>query len=255
MAVMRLVEQGIIRLDEPVNKDAYDRLGAIAQRLRSIEPNYRLVAPYFRGPDFDEGKTIYDYAIGQLNIWCPNEHYFDLEKRTRPFLRVRKNAGDDIWWYVCCGPGSPYSNFFVEMPAMAHRMLFWHQKRENVDGLLYWSTTYWNPANGCDDPWKTMQTVKDINPNIYGDGSLLYPGKPVGVDGPVGSLRLAVIRDGIEDFDYLCLAEELLGPRAAAGYVRRLAKSLTEYELDPAKLEKVRRDLGAAIEAAFRGRH
>ncbi len=137
------------------------------------------------------------------------------------------------------------------MPAMAHRMLFWHQKRENVDGLLYWSTTYWNPANGCDDPWKTMQTVKDINPNIYGDGSLLYPGKPVGVDGPVGSLRLEIIRDGIEDFDYLCLADELLGPRATAGYVRRLAKSLTEYELDPGKLEKVRRTLGGAIEAAL----
>lgn len=99
-----------------------------------------------------------------------------------------------------------------------------------------------------------MQTVKDINPNISGDGSLLYPGKPVGIDGPVASQRLAVIRDGIEDYDYLCLAEELLGERAAMGYVRRLAKSLTAYELDPWKLETVRRDLGKAIESATDGR-
>lgn len=237
-------------LDEPVNKDAYDRLAAIAERLRSIEPNYRLVSPFFRGPDFAEGKTLWDFALGQVNIWCPNEHYFDLEKRTRPFLKARRNAGDDVWWYVCCGPGSPYSNFFVEMPAMAHRMLFWHQKRENVDGLLYWSTTYWNPDLGVADPWKNMRTVPQINPNIFGDGSLLYPGKAVGVDGPVASQRLAVIRDGIEDFDYLCLAEEFIGRDATAGYARRLAKSLTEYELDPWKLEKVRRELGKAIEAA-----
>lgn len=125
-------------IDEPVNRDSYDRMSAIARRLRSIEPRYRLVVPFYRGPDFAEGKTIWDYALGEVNIWCANEHYFDLEKRTRAFMQLRRNMGDDVWWYVCCGPGSPYSNFFVEMPAMAHRMLFWHQKREKVDGLLYW---------------------------------------------------------------------------------------------------------------------
>ena len=168
-------------------------------------------------------------------------------------MQLRRNMGDDVWWYVCCGPGQPYTNFFVDLPGMAHRMLFWHQKRESVDGLLYWSTTYWNPASGCDDPWMSMQTVRDINPNLSGDGSLLYPGKPVGIVGPVASVRLAIIRDGIEDFDYLCLAEELLGPRAAQGYVRRLAKNLTAYETDPWKLEEVRRALGTAIESATDG--
>lgn len=198
-------------LDEPVNKDAYDRLKQITDRLRSIEPRYRIVAPFFRGPDFAEGKTIWDFAIGQINIWCPNEHYFDLEPKTRPMMKARKNAGEDVWWYVCCGPGDPYSNFFIQQEAMKHRMLFWHQKREGVDGLLYWSTTYWMPWEGCDDPWQSMMTIKSINPNIFGDGSLLYPGKAVGIFGPVSSLRLEVIRDGIEDFEYLCLIDDLLG--------------------------------------------
>ncbi|MDH7482766.1 MAG: DUF6067 family protein [Armatimonadota bacterium] len=241
-------------LDEPVDKNAYDRLKQITDRLRAIEPRYRIVAPFFRGPDFAEGKTIWDFAIGQINIWCPNEHYFDLEPRTRLMIRARKNAGEDVWWYVCCGPGDPYSNFFVQQEAMKHRMLFWHQKREGVDGLLYWSTTYWMPWAGCDDPWKSMMTVKNINPNIFGDGSLLYPGKPVGIDGPVSSLRLEVIRDGIEDFEYLCLANNLLGSSATNQYIRTVAKSLTDYELDPLKLEKVRRRLGMAIEKAFQNK-
>ena len=241
-------------LDEPVNKQAYDNLAAICQRLRTIEPKYRLVSPYFRGPDWDESKTIYDYCVGQVNIWCPNEQYLDLQARTRPFLQARKNAGEDIWWYVCCGPGRPYTNFFVDYSGLMHRMLFWHQKRENIAGLLYWSTTYWNPVEGCDDPWTSMMTVKSINPNIFGDGSLLYPGKAVGIDGPVASQRLEIIRDGIEDFDYLCLADELIGPGTAAKYIQPLAKSLAEYELDPAKLEKARRKLGTALEAVAKSR-
>ena len=241
-------------LDEPVNKDAYDQLAKICERLRSIEPRYRLVAPFFRGPDFAEGKTIWDYAIGQVNIWCPNEHYFDLEKQTRQMMRARKNAGEDVWWYVCCGPGEPYCNFFVQQEAIKHRMLFWHQKREGVEGLLYWSTTYWMPWAGCDDPWKSMMTVKNINPNIFGDGSLLYPGTAVGIDGPVSSQRLEVIRDGIEDFDYLCLADDIVGPGTANQYILQVARSLTDYESNPNSLEMIRRKLGQAIEAAVRSR-
>ena len=236
-------------LDEPVNKDAYDRLAAITQRLRSIEPRYRIVTPFYTGPDFAEGKAFWDFALGEVNIWCPNEQYFDLNKGTRDFMMMRRNAGDDVWWYVCCGPGAPYANFFVDYPAMRHRMLFWQQKREGIDGLLYWSTTYWNPAEGCDDPWKSMQTVKSINPNLSGDGSLLYPGNKVGVDGPVPSLRLAVIRDGIEDFDYLCMAEEAIGHEATMGYIRRIAKDLQDYTTDPWAMEKVRRELGKVIES------
>jgi len=237
-------------IDEPANKESYNTMIGMAQRLRSIEPNYRMVTPFWCPPEFAKDKTFYDFALGYVNIWCPNEHYFDLEKRTRGFIKARRNAGDDVWWYVCCGPYEPYANFFVEYPAMRHRMLFWHQKREGIEGLLYWSTTYWEPAQGCDDPWKSMQTVKGINPNIFGDGSLLYPGKAVGIDGPVASQRLAVIRDGIEDFDYLCLAEELIGHDATMGLIRRIAKDLQDYTIDPWAMEKIRRELGEAIETA-----
>ena len=41
-------------------------------------------------------------------------------------------------------------------------------------------------------------------PGGNGDGSLFYPGEA----GPLPSLRLYRIRDGIEDYDLLCLARE-----------------------------------------------
>jgi hypothetical protein len=238
-------------IDEPVKKDAYDELARIAERLRKLAPAYHWVVPFFCRPDWDKNLTAFDLMTGRVNIWCPNLNYFDLEPLTRPYLAERRSLGEKVWWYVCCGPGAPYSNFFVEMPAMAHRMLFWQQKRENVDGLLYWCTTYWNPAS-TQNPWKNMMTVKDINQNIRGDGSLFYPGWQVGVDGPVSSLRLEVIRDGLEDFDWLSLADALLGKEVTSGYVNRLARSLKDYEQDPLALEKVRRELGAKLEAAAR---
>ena len=136
------------------------------------------------------------------------------------------------------------------MSAMAHRVLFWQQRREGVNGLLYWSTTYWNPAS-TPDPWKSMMTVKDINPDLRGDGSLFYPGTTVGVDGPVSSIRLEVIRDGLEDFDLLTLAEARLGKDRTQAHVARIARSLKDYEQDPLVLEKVRRDVGSALESSF----
>ena len=90
-------------------------------------------------------------------------------------------------------------------------------------------------------PWQNMDT---IGFGVYGDGSLLYPGKKVGIDGPVSSLRLEVLRDGLEDFDYVAMADRLLGPDITKGYVARIARNLTDYERDPMKLEQVRHSSG-----------
>ncbi|MCC6446846.1 MAG: hypothetical protein IT210_25765 [Armatimonadetes bacterium] len=62
-------------------------------------------------------------------------------------MKPRQKMGEEVWWYVCCGPGKPYANFLVDMDGMAHRLLFWQQKQCNVEELLYWNTTYWSPSS------------------------------------------------------------------------------------------------------------
>lgn len=233
-------------LDEPVKEDQYKRLMEISERLRRCAPGFRLVSPFFRNPDWGESQTAYDLMTGRLNIWCPNSHFFDTEPKTRPTLEDRKALGEEVWWYVCCGPGKPYNNFFVDLSAMNHRLLFWQQKRENVEGLLYWNTTWWNP-DSLSDPWASMMTVKEINPDLRGDGSLFYPGKQVGIDGPVSSIRLEMIRDGLEDFDLLTLVEKKKGEDLVREYTARLARSLTDFEEDPAVLERTRREMAEWI--------
>ena len=47
-------------------------------------------------------------------------------------------------------------------------------------------------------------------PGANGDGYILYPGRKYGIHGPIGTMRLEMIRDGQEDYEYLYILEELL---------------------------------------------
>ena len=121
--------------------------------------------------------------------------------------------------------------------------------QKQVEGLLYWSTNWWIKATGTADPWTDMATVKDIDPDLYGDGSLFYPGP----EGPLPSFRLECIRDGIEDYEYLKMAEERLGRDFVNNTIRQVTTSLTEYDTDEEHFEEVRIRLGQALEQVWNG--
>lgn len=229
-------------VDEPSSEEQYKKLQDGAAYLRRIDPKVNIVSPYHCDPRFKTDKTVYDLMKGFVNIWCPVTGYF----QEKP-IAERRAAGDKIWDYVCCGPGKPYANFFVEYAPLEHRMLFWQNYLYEVTGLLYWDTIYWDPKDTA-DPWEDIATVKWINPNLYGDGSLLYPGRKVGIDGPVSSIRLECIRDGIEDYSYLWLLEQKAGRKAVLPYVRKLTTDWKQYTRDPALFKSVREEIAAQIE-------
>ncbi len=82
-------------------------------------------------------------------------------------------------------------------------------------------------------------------PPQAGDGCLIYP-LP---DGPVGSIRLENIRDGIEDYDYLALLTRVAGRSAAAQLFQRLVTDMTHFSRDPSLLRRVREAAAAAMES------
>jgi len=126
---------------------------------------------FWGNPDFDEKLRTRDLLIGKVNIWCPHLDYMDSEPGIGKYLKGRANAGESFWWYVCNNPREPLNNLQIDQNAMAHRTLLWQQKREDIQGLLYWHTTYWD-SKFIQDPWRNMDTLGDEH---YGDGSLLYP--------------------------------------------------------------------------------
>jgi hypothetical protein len=75
----------------------------------------------------------------------------------------------------------------------------------------------------------------------------MYPGKKVGVNGPVASLRLDCMRDGIEDFALLKLAERELGRDWVIERVSTITPSVSEHTKDTNVFAPVRAEILTAL--------
>ena len=100
------------------------------------------------------------------------------------------------------------------------------------------------------DPWKSQFAF-----NANGDGTLWYPGTVDRIGGthdiPVSSIRLKMIREGIEDTEYLYLLASLKGKEEAVKLCREIAKKPEDWDHDPVKLMALREQIASEIEDAL----
>ncbi len=183
-----------------------------------------------------------------LDIWSLHAQVLDTTHNIAVLDRASK--GGEVWWYVNHTPPRPYGNLFVDFAAIEHRILFWQAWALGMRGMQYWSVNFW-PTEG--DP---MENLVDITP-VNGDGLLVYPS----LEGPVNSIRWEVIRDGIEDYDYMALfmeriralrekpGNEALLQRAATAYnMETIVPSLVTFTREPEVLLKKRLEIAAMIQ-------
>jgi hypothetical protein len=114
-----------------------------------------------------------------------------------------------------------------------------------LTGLLYWRVDSWTDA-----PWDDVQTFTMDGVSYPGDGMLVYPGAQAGLRGVTPSLRLKWLREGVEDYEYFQLLQARGQGELALRLARQVGADWSSWERDPAELERVRRELGAAIETA-----
>jgi len=178
-----------------------------------------------------------------MDWYCPLLPRYDPAKADE----IRK-AGEQVWWYVCCGPRYPYPNFAsCDYPAIEGRLIWWMTRLWRVDGLLYWHVNFWNyPDNNIIESGPYVKWRMTNIARMTGDGVLTYPGP----DGLLSSIRLENIRDGIEDYEYLHLLARSKGEDAVAGICRSLIKDRKDFTRDPAQLLSARRKLAAFLAAS-----
>lgn len=238
-------------IDEPSNEEAYASYQQITDRLASLFPDYNMVTPFYIDEITINGEKSSGIELqdGKSSIMCPESVLFSSDDFTAKAL-ARKENGDKLWWYVCCGPGpsTDYCNLFVQQQGLKHRLLFWQQKQVGVEGLLYWSTNYWGDTVG--GPWASAWTTPWTGTDTFGDGVLLYPGRQAGVDGPLPSYRLECVADGIQDYEYLVMAEKLLGKDYVDRLIHSVTNGLENYTASDEFFMSVRNALGSAIEKA-----
>jgi len=90
---------------------------------------------------------------------------------------------------------------------------------------------------------------------LNGEGSLLYPGDRVkrytgqkNVDGPVSSIRFELLREGIEDYEYLWLLKSLGAGEFADEAVRSLVVDVKAFSRNAADLSALRARMARRIE-------
>lgn len=120
--------------------------------------------------------------------------------------QYRLSEDNDLWWYGCTAPRSPYPTYHIDDTVLSARLESWMKAEYDIQGNLYWSTClYTAPEAGTEviypEDFYSGNAARTLG--VYGEGFLLYPGKKYGVDGPISSVRLEQIRDGLEEYEMI----------------------------------------------------
>lgn len=212
-----------------------------------------------------------------VDIWCPVTREHSPEACAG---QIKK--GKEIWWYICMQPQAPYVGIFIDHPGIDLRAWLWQSFKYGVSGILVWSSTYMSShtaypdslQNPYADPmsWASGYSLPKGAKSAWGngDGRLFYPPEPLSRgeraeagDEVVGTMRLEMLREGVEDYGYLTILKNLLREKSETldaktrAELERLlsvpegiTRSMTEYSYDPAPIETRRREIAEAIESA-----
>jgi|GEM_PF-6408844 hypothetical protein len=187
-----------------------------------------------------------------VDIWCPLSASLD-----QKFAAERVAKGGESWAYVCVIPKNRY-NLFVDHEAFTHRALLWWCQTRQVTGLLYWGVCFWDRAvttmKKTGKTWPEIEWHANQFPDGNGDGYLIYPDAATG--GLYRSLRLAVLRDGLEDMEYFMILSRLKEEAAKSGSAS-MRRWLAEANKAEAGIRQViageNRDSGKGVAGDYNG--
>jgi len=233
--------------DEPNLRENYEQVLVLAEIVHEAVAEAKCLVveqTYPHEPDWPD----LDPAV---DIWCPLWAFIDRET-----IAEKIAGGDEVWSYTALvqrapsyhpeyervkGLDPPY--WHIDRPTIVYRVPTWINRQYGITGLLYWST-----VTRVLDPWNNPAFAHPGHFN--GGGYLFYPGVPCGIDGPVASMRLKNLRDGMEDYEYFAILAARSGDEAVKPIVDRVAPNWWECCRDPQSLLAARRELAQMIQQA-----
>jgi hypothetical protein len=243
--------------DEPAKEDftALVERGRVALR---VDPRVRSLVTTPFSPALASVVQIWVSLVNCLEV---KPGFDDYCGHTPPFETYSNEIrqGKSLWFYQSCAShgcnivGGPYfvgwPSYMIDTPGAANRVMQWIAWKYRISGELYYSM---NEAYGRgNDPWNSVFLVGG-----NGDGTLFYPGRPDRIGGrtgiPVESIRLKLIREGMEDYEYLALLAKLDGRPSADEYADQIVKKTYLWESRPEAFLKVRHDLGETLDRLAR---
>jgi Domain of unknown function (DUF4091)/Family of unknown function (DUF6067) len=205
-------DKGIVYgADEP-DPSVFPLIASQSLRMQAGDPDWKTNILDTTDPTADNvgvlnpALGIYAVALGWYDNWNLRQSY---GRKEWPGLMAQ---GIKLWFYESNAQGAPYPTFATNtLDAFEPAIMMWGSWYEHATGFLYWSIDAWDD----NAPWGPNTAFGKT-----GDGVLLYPGNhngchaPIGspagvaIDGPVGSVRLKMIRQGMQDWSFFQLAEQ-----------------------------------------------
>ena len=197
------------------------------------------------------------------HLWFPLRSFLERSPGSPPYCEQSAPreaygrelaSGKGLWWYQSCAShgcniiGDEYfrgwPSYMIDAPPVANRILQWLAWKYGIEGELYFSM---NEAFGrAGDPWDSVSLFGG-----NGDGTLFYPGRPARIGGasdiPIESIRLKLIREGLEDYEYLDLCSQLGLGELAESSSKSIASHIYQWDHRPETLYALRRKMGDAL--------
>ncbi|MCG3212655.1 MAG: hypothetical protein FOGNACKC_06330 [Anaerolineae bacterium] len=186
-------------VNEPQTFADYDIVAYLAKQTKAAAPNARIMVSEQVEASITNNAT---YPGAKIDIWLPTISNYEPEKSHNR----QANYNEEVWWYFLYGDRPPLPNPTVmDRAGLEARITPWLAWLERVNGLLYYATTDWSPS-----PWSQPWSNNSSN----GDAILFYPPKDSTIafnacnaqsNRLVPSIRWELLREGMEDYEYLWL--------------------------------------------------
>ncbi len=212
-------------------------------------------------------------ALGMIDGWAPHLEQLDRPEVMAAMLERREKHGEKLWAYSCIefreNPDgsvshttrhtedhySPFSLY--HRPYIALRIHAWMAWKYQLDGFYIFMLNAVPDANTGKEPAARWPASTWSDGKEKGSGTLIYPGPDFTI---IPGMRLANVRKGLEDYEYLALLADLLGQlkqpshtdlrhrlQTALVLEPEIISSVFDWTKDPNLLEARRRQIAALI--------
>jgi hypothetical protein len=192
-------------------------------------------------------RDLFDDGLGSgrsaVDIWVVLPVMYDKATGT---VTQALAKGDEVWSYNTLVQDAYSPKWEIDFAPINFRIQpgFISQLLK-LTGLLYWRVDMW-----LADPWNNVNNAGTFSSNNYpGEGTLVYPGDPVGIRGVAPSMRLKWIRDGVEDYEYIALLKKAGLGDWALQIAGSVAHDWSNWTRNPNALESARRALGQKLDS------
>ncbi|WP_248353912.1 DUF4091 domain-containing protein [Anaeromyxobacter oryzae] len=248
--------------DEPPLTCAWSDIPTRAATARAASPAVRTLVTTTIAEAQSQG------VLSSIDILVPVINYLD-DKAGSEFTGEQRGNYDawlagsskrEVWTYQSCMShgcggsvnfGNPsasdyyytgWPSYAIDASAIRNRAMEWLSFRYRVSGELYYETVEAYRA----DPWSNQWGFGG-----NGDGTLFYPGTTARIGGshdvPVASIRLKMLREGMEDYEYLKLLSDLGDEADARAIAAKLFPQAYQTEQSADDLFAARAQLASLI--------